>query len=150
MADLKQLKLLQDLANTRHDDATRELAKARQALAAAHQQRVVLANYNGDYQHRFGADASGGMQSDMVRNYQNFISSVGRAIVQQDVEIIKRETAQRAAEANWHETRRNLESFRSLASREQVKLRVVEENRRQKSDDEFAQRNAYYGMRTAF
>jgi flagellar FliJ protein len=149
MADLKQLRLLQDLANTRHDDATRELAKARQALAAARQQRMVLANYNGDYQQRFGNDLSGGMQGDMVRNYQNFISSVGRAIAQQDLEIIKRESAQSSAEANWHETRRNLESFRSLSAREHVKLRAVEESRRQKADDEFAQRNAYYGMRTA-
>jgi flagellar FliJ protein len=149
MADLKQLKLLQELANTRHDDATLELAKARQALAAARQQRMVLANYNGDYQQRFGHEVASGMHGDMMRNYQSFISSVGRAIAQQDTEIIRREAAQRAAEDHWHETRRNLESFRSLQAREMVKVRVQEDSKRQKADDEYAQRNAYYGMRTA-
>jgi flagellar FliJ protein len=149
MADLKQLKLLQELANSRHDEATLELAKARQALAAARQQRMVLANYNGDYQQRFGHEVAGGMQGDMMRNYQSFISSVGRAIAQQDTEIIRREAAQRSAEDHWHETRRNLESFRSLQAREMHKARVQEDSKRQKADDEYAQRNAYYGMRTA-
>ncbi len=85
----------------------------------------------------------------MMRNYQSFISSVGRAIAQQDTEIIRREAAQRKAEDHWHETRRNLESFRSLQAREMQKVRVQEDSRRQKADDEYAQRNAYYGMRTA-
>jgi flagellar FliJ protein len=149
MADLKQLTLLQELALSKHDDATRELAKSRQGLAAARQQRTVLANYNGDYQQRFGHAVAGGMSGDLMRNYQGFIDSVGKAIAQQDIEIDRREQIQKAAEAVWHETRRNLDSFRALHSRELGRLNSEERARQQKADDEFAQRGSYYGVRTS-
>jgi flagellar FliJ protein len=148
MAQFDQLQLLAELADERSELALRRLAAARQALGSARDQLNTLTQYGSDYHARLGHEASGGIHSDMLRNYQGFMSNVAQAIVQQKTEVARREDACRNAENVWREARRQLESFKTLTQREQARRRAAEERTQQKSDDEFAARSGQFGLRT--
>jgi flagellar FliJ protein len=148
MPKTDQLQLLSDLADDRSGEALRRLAAARQALGAAQEQLKLLTEYGSDYHTRLGKEVSGGMGSDMLRNYQGFMSNVAQAIVQQRAEVAKREDVCRAAESIWRDAQRQLESFRTLALRQQARARQVEERHQQKLDDESSARMGLFGLRT--
>lgn len=149
MPTTEQLKLLSGLADERSEVALRRLAGARQRLTQARDQLKLLTQYGEDYHARLGLEVSGGMHSDMLRNYQSFMSSVARAIAQQKTEVGRNEEVVRVAEAAWLEARRQLESFRALNQREEARLRSLADRRQQKADDESAARMGLFGLRTS-
>ncbi|MGA2551733.1 MAG: flagellar export protein FliJ [Burkholderiaceae bacterium] len=149
MPSSDQLQLLAELADERCEASLRQLAAARQTLAAARDQLNQLNQYGSDYHSRLGQEAAGGIDSDMLRNYQGFISNVAQAIVQQTAEVARREDACKAAEAAWRDAQRQLDSFKALAQREAARKRQVADRRQQKIDDEFTARMGLFGLRTA-
>ena len=149
MPNSDQLQLLEGLADERCDAALRTLAAGRTALAAARAQLELLERYGEDYHMRLGHEVAGGMQSDMLRNYRGFMSSVAQAIGQQKVEVTRREESCAVAEKAWREAQRQVESYRTLGQREQMRLRGLEERRRQKDEDEHAARMEPFGLRTS-
>lgn len=149
MPNSDQLHLLEGLADERNEAALRSLAATRQGLAAARAQLDLLVHYGEDYHARLGHEVAGGMQSDLLRNYRGFMSSVAQAVVQQKAEVARREEACAIAEKAWREAQRQVESYRTLTQREQVRLRGLEERRQQKADDEHAARMEPFGVRTS-
>jgi flagellar FliJ protein len=144
-----QFQLLANLADERSETALRRLAVARQSLGVAREQLRVLTEYGSDYHTRLGRESSEGIGSDMLRNYQGFMSNVAQAIVQQKNEVSKREDMCRHAEAAWREAQRQLESYKTLAQRNHIRQRVKEERVQQKSDDEYSARAGFFGVRTS-
>lgn len=149
MPSADQLNVLNDLADDKCEAALRVLAQMRQGLAAAQEQLGVLTRYSQDYQARMSREvAGGGLHSEMLRNYQAFIARIAAAIAQQELEVKRRQALCSEAEQAWREAQRQLESYRTLARREQVRVRREADRRQQKLDDESAARMGAFGVRT--
>ena len=139
MGEISSFVMLQQLAEQRRDDWTRELGTLLAQLDEAKNRLQLLVDYRTDYQGRLERAARGGIRGEGLRNYQSFLANLELAIEQQTTVLAglqQQEGKIRLAIAN---EQRQVESFGVLQKRRD-KLTLARENRRtQAQTDEFAQ-----------
>ena len=99
--NVERLKPLQDLAESREQDAAERFARHKQALEAQEQRLADLQNYQADYR----AQMSGAMSPSLLRNRQDFMSRLNDAVRQQGEQVTKARQAYELERQRWVEAR---------------------------------------------
>lgn len=99
--NVERLKPLQDLAESKEQDAAERFARHKQALEAQEQRLVDLQNYQADYRDQMG----GAMSPSLLRNRQDFMSRLNDAVRQQGEQVAKARQAYELERQRWVEAR---------------------------------------------
>lgn len=99
--NVERLKPLQDLAESKEQDAAERFARHKQALEAQEQRLADLQNYQADYR----AQMSGAMSPSLLRNRQDFMSRLNDAVRQQAEQVSKARQAYERERQCWVEAR---------------------------------------------
>jgi flagellar FliJ protein len=140
MPDKFPLQPLLDLANTRMDEAARQLGELIASERSGQQKLELLQHYRDEYSERFVAAARSGMGPDAMRNYSNFLGRIDEAIDAQRriVDQSRQHTAQ--GQKQWMAQRTKVRAFDTLSQRFQNALVRKDLRQEQHSTDEQAMR----------
>ncbi|MDR3087934.1 MAG: flagellar export protein FliJ [Azoarcus sp.] len=140
MTEKFPLQPLLDLANTRMDEATRRLGELIASERNGQQKLELLQHYRDEYSGRFIEAARGGIGSDEMRNYSNFLGRIDEAISvqQQIVEQSRQHTTQ--GQKQWIAQRTKVRAFDTLSQRFQDELAHKVQRQEQRASDEHASR----------
>lgn len=137
------LKPLQELSQSRLDDATRELGRL-----VAHEQEgakklEILQNYRVEYEARFREALDEGIGMEAFRNYSAFMTRIDQAIAIQQGQVDRSRRDTSTGRQSWMHQRNRSKAFDALHERH-----VAAENRRearseQSLSDERATRKAW-------
>ncbi len=136
MASLQSLRLLLDHTQKQADDAALNLGKLNQKQQEAEKTLQMLLEYRENYQARFMATASNGINLADWRNYMAFIGKLDNAISEQEKNI---EHARQRTETGKHEFqihRKKLKSYDTLLERARNSQEAREQKREQRQLDE--------------
>ncbi|MEO6823554.1 MAG: flagellar export protein FliJ [Nitrosospira sp.] len=118
MAKHSALDTLLELAQTRTDDAARQLGALTAQGMDMETKLALLTQYWNEYSARFQSAMKQGITASDWRNYQEFLNKIDAAIVQQrEVLAAARERVQ-AGQVVWQSARRTLKSYDTLAQRQ--------------------------------
>ena len=140
MSDKFPLQPLLDLANTKMDEVTRHLGELIASERSGQQKLELLQRYRSEYSERFMEAARGGIGSNEMRNYSNFLNRIDEAIeVQQKVvEQSHQHTAQ--GQQQWMAQRTKVRAFDTLSQRFQNEQNRKTLRQEQRASDEHASR----------
>lgn len=128
------LQPLVQLAHQKNDAATRKLGQLNQQQQTAQGKLEALQQYRRDYQIKLQEALQQGMEPVALRNFQDFIERLDKAILQQNQVI---EKAKKVVQNGRHElmdTTRKMKSFDTLEKRHvesEMKLEAKSEQRMQ-------------------
>ena len=133
---------LRELAQDRRDTVGQQLAEAATLRDAARQKLEMLVDYRREYDGRLATSAVGGIDTEKLRSYRQFLANLERAIDQQTEALALAQERVVDAQAVWRGEQRQVDSFRILDER-----RLAAESREagrldQKLTDEFSSRLA--------
>jgi flagellar FliJ protein len=132
---------LKDLAAQRRDAHAQRLAALTRDRDEARQRLEMLLSYRTDYQTRLSQASSKGIDLEVLRNYQSFLSQLERAIAQQSDLVAQAERKVQGARQEWTSERQRVESFQALDERHSASVAKDERRRAQKLTDEWSSRN---------
>ena len=135
------LKLLIELAQKDVDEAARLLGERQKQRAEVERQLESLREYRHEYRTRMQTATLQGMAGCDWRNFQQFIDTLDTAIGQQTMLLEQADERLAAARREWQAQQRRLNSFGTLASREEARTAVRVARREQKENDEYAARS---------
>ncbi len=140
MKDRFHLKPLLDLAQTRTDEAARELGERIANERDLEQKLKILEDYRQEYHERFMQAVRDGIGPDAWRNFSSFIGRLDDAIGAQR-QIVERSRAHTAeGQQTWLEQRNKLKAFDTLSQRHQAGVARGEARQEQRLTDEHAAR----------
>lgn len=99
--NVDRLKPLQDMADSREQDAAERFARHKQALEAQEKRLSDLQDYLADYRQQLG----GAMSPTLLRNRQDFMSRLNEAVRQQHGQVENARQAYEAERERWVEAR---------------------------------------------
>lgn len=134
--NVERLKPLQDLAESREQDAAERFARHKQALEAQEQRLADLQNYQADYR----AQMSGAMSPSLLRNRQDFMSRLNDAVRQQGEQVTKARHAYELERQRWVEARGETQVLDKLEQNYQAQAAKRGLRREQFELDELAAR----------
>ncbi len=138
------LQPLLDLAQTRTDDAARQLGELIASERSVEQKLKLLENYRQEYHDRFVQAVQGGIAPDAWRNFSAFINRLDDAISAQRA-IVEQSRAQTAqGQQAWLKQRNRLKAFDTLSQRHQATVARGEARQEQKLTDEHAARRGQH------
>lgn len=135
------LKLLIELAQKDVDEAARLLGERQSQRANVERQLEAIRQYRHEYRTRMQTATLSGMAGCDWRNFQQFIDTLDTAIGQQAMLLEQADQRLEMARREWQVQQRRLNSFGTLASREQARVDARTARREQKENDEFAARS---------
>ncbi|QWT46255.1 flagellar export protein FliJ [Azospira inquinata] len=143
MAKPFPLRPLQDLIQTRVDDAAKALGFLVASERDTKDKLAMLEDYRRDYLERFKAASQNGLTPAAWRNFQDFMDKIDAAIEQQkkSVHLSQQRTAQ--GQAEWLAQHNKLKAIDTLAERHMSAEQYREAKREQKQQDEFAARKSW-------
>mgnify|MGYP003259081506 FL=1 len=140
MTQNSALTTLKDLAEKAVDDAVIRLGEMRRGCQQAEEQLKMLMDYQNEYRNNLNTDMTQGIGSQRWQNYQQFISTLEKAIEQHRQQLMQWTTKVEQALNAWREKKQRLQAWQTLQDR-QTSVALLAENRLdQKKMDEFAQR----------
>ncbi len=140
MPERKQLAFLESLAAERSDAQAAQLAKARQALAAAEEQLLLLQRYESGYHVQLGEKLDVAVAIETLRGHHGFMQNVAHAVRQQALEVTRRRANADAIERVWQDSERRRQGFGVMVTKATAAVRGAEARLQQKHSDEFATR----------
>lgn len=140
MAQHSALDTLSDLAARDVDKAAKSLGDMRTGCQQAEQQLSMLENYQEEYRHALNNGMSQGMANARWHNYQQFISTLEKAIEQQRIQLMQWRQKVEQAMSIWLEHKKKLQAWETLLERRASHKQLAESRLDQKQMDEFAQR----------
>ncbi len=143
MAKRSPLTTLIELAQGKTDEATRKLGQLQTAHTSASGKLDLLLQYRQEYMDRMQLQMQGGIPSAQLRNFQNFIATLDRAIEQQRVMTQQTDSRLMHGRTDWQSSKRRLNSFDTLADRVRQKELYVLNKKEQRDSDERAARQFY-------
>lgn len=118
MAKHSALDTLLELAQTRTDDAARQLGALTAQGMDMETKLALLTQYWNEYSARFQSAMKQGITASDWRNYQEFLNKLDAAIVQQRGVLAAARERVQAGQAVWQSARRTLKSYDTLAQRQ--------------------------------
>lgn len=134
------LRVVQERAQVREQDAGRVVGQAAARLAEARQKSETLQVYREQYVQRMMQTAESGVDAGSLRELLAFIARIDDALAQQDIEIARREAHWRNMVAQWNERVLELRTYDTLEQRHLDRLAGIERRLEQKLTDEWAAR----------
>lgn len=134
------LNTLKVLAEKEVENAALRLGEMRRGCKQAEDQLTMLMNYQLEYSNSLNQNMSQGIASNRWQNYQQFISTLEKAIEQHRQQLSQWNSKVEQALTFWREKKQRLQAWETLQER-QISAALLAENRLdQKKMDEFAQR----------
>jgi len=134
------LTTLKDLAEKAVDDAAIRLGEMRRGCQQAEEQLKMLMDYQNEYRNNLNMDMTQGIGSQRWQNYQQFISTLEKAIEQHRQQLMQWTTKVEQALNAWREKKQRLQAWQTLQDRQTTAALLAENRLDQKKMDEFAQR----------
>ena len=142
MTQTSALTTLKDLAEKAVDDAAIRLGEMRRGCQQAEEQLKMLMDYQNEYRNNLNTDMTQGLGSQRWQNYQQFISTLEKAIDQHRQQLMQWTTKVEQALNAWREKKQRLQAWQTLQDRQTSAALLAENRLDQKKMDEFAQRAA--------
>ncbi|WP_312415225.1 flagellar export protein FliJ [Pseudescherichia sp.] len=140
MTQTSALTTLKDLAEKAVDDAAIRLGEMRRGCQQAEEQLKMLMDYQNEYRNNLNTDMTQGIGSQRWQNYQQFISTLEKAIEQHRQQLMQWTTKVEQALNAWREKKQRLQAWQTLQDRQTAAALLAENRLDQKKMDEFAQR----------
>lgn len=140
MTQNSALATLKDLAEKEVDDAAITLGEMRRSCQQAEEQLKMLMDYQNEYRNNLNVDMTQGIGSQRWQNYQQFISTLERAIEQHRQQLLTWTRKVDQALECWREKKQRLQAWQTLQDRQSAAALLAENRLDQKKMDEFAQR----------
>ncbi len=140
MTQSSALTTLKDLAEKAVDDAAIRLGEMRRGCQQAEEQLNMLMDYQNEYRNNLNTDMTQGIGSQRWQNYQQFISTLEKAIEQHRQQLMQWTTKVEQALNAWREKKQRLQAWQTLQDRQTAAALLAENRLDQKKMDEFAQR----------
>lgn len=140
MTQTSALTTLKDLAEKAVDDAAIRLGEMRRGCQQAEEQLKMLMDYQNEYRNNLNTDMTQGIGSQRWQNYQQFISTLEKAIEQHRQQLMQWTTKVEQALNAWREKKQRLQAWQTLQDRQTTAALLAENRLDQKKMDEFAQR----------
>ena len=140
MTQNSALTTLKDLAEKAVDEAAIRLGEMRRGCQQAEEQLKMLMDYQNEYRNNLNTDMTQGIGSQRWQNYQQFISTLERAIEQHRQQLMQWTTKVEQALNAWREKKQRLQAWQTLQDRQTTAALLAENRLDQKKMDEFAQR----------
>ncbi|WP_312454462.1 flagellar export protein FliJ [Pseudescherichia sp.] len=140
MTQSSALTTLKDLAEKAVDDAAIRLGEMRRGCQQAEEQLKMLMDYQNEYRNNLNTDMTQGIGSQRWQNYQQFISTLEKAIEQHRQQLMQWTTKVEQALNAWREKKQRLQAWQTLQDRQTTAALLAENRLDQKKMDEFAQR----------
>jgi len=134
------LTTLKDLAEKAVDDAAIRLGEMRRGCQQAEEQLKMLMDYQNEYRNNLNTDMTQGIGSQRWQSYQQFISTLEKAIEQHRQQLMQWTTKVEQALNAWREKKQRLQAWQTLQDRQTSAALLAENRLDQKKMDEFAQR----------
>jgi len=134
------LTTLKDLAEKAVDDAAIRLGEMRRGCQQAEEQLKMLMDYQNEYRNNLNTDMTQGIGSQRWQNYQQFISTLEKAIEQHRQQLMQWTTKVEQALNAWRAKKQRLQAWQTLQDRQTSAALLAENRLDQKKMDEFAQR----------
>lgn len=142
MAKPFSLQPLVHLAKKKNDAAIKNLGLLNQQQKSAQDKLLMLQQFRRDYQIKLQELSQNGMTPVDLRNFQDFIYRLDKAIEQQQGTVELSSHSVSAGQSELKETKRKMQSFDTLAQRHLEAERKLEAKAEQKTQDEYAGRFA--------
>lgn len=134
--------ILQDLAQKSLDSASMKLKKTQDAYQNAQAQLNMLEGYYKEYQQRLNDHLVQGTNRHTLSNFQFFMGTVEKSIVQQKQVMLMLSEQRRQCQQRVYECQKKVNAYAILCEKQQ-KILVQRENKlQQKQTDEFAQQQS--------
>lgn len=140
MTQNSALTTLKDLAEKAVDEAAIRLGEMRRGCQQAEEQLKMLMDYQNEYRNNLNTDMTQGIGSQRWQNYQQFISTLEKAIEQHRQQLMQWTTKVEQALNAWREKKQRLQAWQTLQDRQTTAALLAENRLDQKKMDEFAQR----------
>jgi len=140
MSEKFPLQPLLDLANVRMDEVTRELGELIASERSSQQKLELLQEYRSEYGRRFIEAARGGIGSEAMRNYTNFLGRIDEAIDIQRQVVEQSQLSTSRGQQQWVEQHTKVRAFSTLSQRFQDELARKTSRQEQRASDEHASR----------
>lgn len=146
-----QFDTLISLAQTRTDDAARELALRMNQARDAEYKCVALATYRDEYRIRLEEMTRNGAAALTLNNFRAFVAKLDEAVQIQQGEAARRQHAVAEARGLWQREQRQLRSYTTVQARRDDARRRHDSKIEQKQQDEQSARGFFFGApRAAF
>jgi flagellar FliJ protein len=140
------LQTVQELAESREEEAGRLVNLAAARLAEARNKADVLRAYRDQYAQQLLEAGAVGVDPGRWRDTLAFIARIDEALKQQVVEIGRLEGAWRHAVGEWHARTQDLRRYGVLEQRHDDRLAIVDRRVEQRLADELATRRRGSGV----
>lgn len=140
MAQHGALDTLKNMAEKEVDDAALSLGEMRRGFQQAEEQLNMLLNYEFEYRNSLNNTMSQGIASNRWQNYQQFITTLEKAITQHRQQLAQWTAKVDQALDFWREKKVRLQAWQTLHDRRESAALLAENRLDQKKMDEFAQR----------
>ncbi len=144
MSKTFSLQPLVQLAKQKNEAAIKTLGKLNQQHQSAETKLTMLQQFRRDYQEKFQEAARNGMAPADLRNFQDFIYRLDKAIEQQKSAVDFSVSSLDAGRVELKDAQRKMQSFETLAQRHIETEKKREAKIEQKIQDEHAGRFAAY------
>jgi len=129
---------LKNVAGQRRDVSARGLARVSAELVKAQEKLNLLLEYRLDYQTRLERASRGGIRGEGLRNYQNFLANLEKAVIQQMAVLddLRQNVAKAQHQVNCDH--RRTESYQILGDRRTLAADTKDRRTQQATQDEMA------------
>lgn len=135
------LQMLQELAHTRVDEATRRLATLMSSEHACEVKLQMLIDYRTEYRDRYKLAVSEGIGLDALRNYSYFLGKLDEAVTHQEQVVAQSRRMTQHGQQQWVHERNRMKAFDTLSARQLKQQAVKEARHEQRQSDEHAAKN---------
>lgn len=112
-----RLKIVQDLAQRRSDDAAVQLGLLNAEVAKAEAKLRMLLDYREDYRQRFRSTAHQDVHSAGWKNFQQFLEKLDEAIEQQRAAVLASQQAVHRGQGEWQAKQKQVKAYGTLEQR---------------------------------
>lgn len=138
MATDSPLHTLIDLTKERSDEAARQLQTITTTRNGAQEQLATLHVYRQDYIERFEKASADGMSAANYHNFRQFIATLDEAISQQNNMVSQLDLKVEQSKQRWFDQKRQLTSYETLLSRQEIERQAQLNRTEQKLNDEMS------------
>ena len=140
MTRSKRMRPVQQLAQSREQEAVQKLGQSQQYLHAQQARLEELRAYRDQYARDFAASGGDGLGATRVQDYRIFLSRLGEAVCQQEEVIAQCCTQHEQTRRQWLESRGQSRSVDKLVDRYHREENKQLDRKEQKEQDDRAQR----------
>ncbi len=138
MATDNPLHTLIDLTKERSSEAARQLQTITTTRNGAQEQLATLHVYRQDYIERFEKASAEGMSAANYHNFRQFIATLDEAISQQNNMVSQLDLKVEQSKQRWFDQKRQLTSYETLLSRQEIERQTQLNRTEQKLNDEMS------------